>query len=71
MGGIRTARPIYQDGCVMEFYVRKQEVHYKIKLWNKEGTNQSLLQEGILGDQDARQVLNKAIQNLSNVEVKK
>lgn len=53
----------------MEFYVRKQEVHYKIKIWNKEGTNQSLLQEGILGDQDARQVLNKAIQNLSSVEV--
>lgn len=29
MGGIRTARPIYQDGCVMEFYVRKSEVFYK------------------------------------------
>lgn len=70
MGGIRTARPIYQDGCVMEFYVRKQQVMYSIKIWNKDGLNQSLLKVGILGDQDARQVLNKAIQNLSSVEVK-
>lgn len=69
MGSLRTSRPIYEDGFVMEFFVRKQNIHYKIKLWNKDGTNQALLQEGILGDQDARQVLNKAIQNLSSVEV--
>lgn len=55
----------------MEFYVRKQEVHYKIKLWNKEGTNQSLLQEGILGNQDARQLLEQVTQHFhENVEVK-
>ncbi len=71
MGGIRTARPIYKNGCVMEFYVRKNQIMYSIKIWNKDGLNQSLLKVGILGDQDARQVLNNAIQNLSSVEVEK
>lgn len=66
---MRTARPIYKNGFVMEFYVKKTNVYYTIKVWNKDGLNQSLLKTGVLGDQDARQILNKAIQNLSSVEV--
>jgi len=69
MGNIRTSRPIYKDGFVMKFFVRKSIINYKIKVWNKDGTNQALLQEGILGNQDARELFNSTLQKFTNVKV--
>lgn len=62
MGNIRTPKPIYKDGSVMEFYVRKNQIMYSIKIWSKDGTNQSLLKVGILGNKDASEVLEKELQ---------
>jgi hypothetical protein len=69
MGNIRTSKPIYKNGFVMTFFVKDGIINYKIKVWNKTGSNQSLLEQGVLGDQDARQVFEKALQTFTNVEM--
>jgi hypothetical protein len=69
MGNIRTSKPIYKNGFVMTFFVKDGIINYKIKVWNKTGSNQSLLEQGVLGDQDARQVFEKALQTFTNVGV--
>jgi hypothetical protein len=67
MGNIRTSKPIYKNGFVMTFFVKDGIINYKIKVWNKTGSNQSLLEQGVLGDQDARQVFEKALQTFTTV----
>lgn len=62
MGLIRTLRPVYQSGYVMEFYVKNKEVFYKISKWNVNGTNQGSLQKGKLDEQDPEQIMNQALQ---------
>ena len=67
MGKIRTPRPIYQSGYVLEFHIKNKEIFYKISKWNKEETNQGYLQKGKLGDQEPQKVFDSAIQNFSTV----
>ena len=67
MGNIRNPRPIYDNGSVMEFFIRDKQTHYRILKCNDEGTNQSLIDSGLLGDQDPITVLKTALQLFSTV----
>lgn len=66
MGLIRTPRPLYQDGFVMEFYVKEKQVYYKISKWNPDGYSQGELQKGKLGKQEPQVMFNQALQNFSS-----
>ena len=46
MGNIRTPKPEYFDGGVIEFYVKNKEIHYKTVIWTKDGTKQFIFETG-------------------------
>lgn len=67
MGSIRTPRPFYFKHGVVEFFVYQKTVHYVTKVWNENGTNQSILETGKLGDQTPESIAERALQNFSSV----
>lgn len=50
MGNIHTPKTIYKNGLVVDFYVKKKIVFYKISRWINEGINQVSLASGKLSD---------------------
>ena len=50
MGNVHSPKTIYKNGLVVEFYVKKKIVFYKISRWINDGVNQVSLAEGKLSD---------------------
>jgi len=69
MGNIRTPKTIYKNGLVISFFVEDKEIYYKIRKWNKEGTNLALLEVDKIGYRTPQQILDSALQSFTSVEV--
>ena len=67
---IRTPKTRYFKHGSISFYVQNKQIHYKIKLWNKEGTSHFVFEdakfEGITVDEILAEVTQ---QTFTNVEV--
>lgn len=61
MGNIHTPKTIYNDGLVMDFFVKNKEVYYKLSKWNEEGTSQALIESAKLGDQNPIEIMNEVL----------
>ena len=60
MGNIHSPKTIYKDGLVMEFYVKKNQVFYKLSKWVDAGSNLSLIESKKLGNQNPDDVIKEA-----------
>lgn len=71
MGNIRTPKPIYFDGGVIEFYVKNKEIHYKTIIWTRDGTKQFTFETGKydITTNNFKEITNRALQNFSTVGV--
>lgn len=70
MGNIRTPKPRYFTHGIIEFYVKDKQIYYKGLLWLKDGLFQFEFAKGKYeSDDQIQQIINKALQNFSNVMV--
>lgn len=69
MGEIRTPRPKYFDGGVVEFFVKDKTVYYKTLIWVKDGSKQFEFEQGKYNESitPLDSIVNRALQNFSNV----
>ena len=66
MGEIRTPRPYYFKGGVVEFFVKNKQVYFKTLIWNNEGSLQFEFETGLLKE-DYIEIANRALQSFSSV----
>lgn len=74
---IRTPKTRYFKQGSISYYVQNKQIYYKIKLWNKEGTNQFVFEDGKfeniteaqLIDKVQLQVFKEGSQSFTSVEV--
>ena len=66
MGNIRTPRPHYFKGGVVEFFVKDKQVYFRTLIWNNEGSLQFEFETGLLKE-DYIEIAERALQTFGNV----
>lgn len=53
----RPPRIYYFKHGVIEFFVKSKQIFYNLKIWNKEGTHQSLIKTGKYNGEDPKSLI--------------